>query len=187
MEEKIFNNIKNHTVEELVTKINEVVGNKFTILNEENDIEKWNTVPKLLLLNENQQNKLLSFVDFTDSLLSPIEEKAMYIISLSGLIEHGKIDIEDYDDGSLLTMADYYQHTNIEDIIKTIKIVGNKDVLLAVRKKVLDQETRKQILLNIANRALNDKIDTTNKKEVTKFIEIIINELEATDYYDLTK
>jgi len=101
MEEKIFNNIKNHTVEELVTKINEVVGNKFTILNEENDIEKWNTVPKLLLLNENQQNKLLSFVDFTDSLLSPIEEKAMYIISLSGLIEHGKIDIEDYDDGSL--------------------------------------------------------------------------------------
>lgn len=187
MEEKLFDNLRNNTVEELVKKINEVVGKKFAILDEVNDIEKWNAVPKLLLLNENQQNKLLSFVEFTDSLLAPLEEKAMYVISLCGLLEYGKIDLEDYNDGNLFTMADYYQNSSIEDIVNTIGIIGNKEILLAVRKKALDLEIRKKLLSAIASRAVNDKIDITNKKEVANFAAEVIKELDETEYYDLVK
>lgn len=187
MEEKIFGDLKNNTIEELVKRINEIVGQKFAILDEENDIEKWNAVPKLLLLNENKKNKTLSFVEFMDSLLVPLEEKAMYVISLCGLLEFSNIDLEDYDDGSLFTIADYYQNSSIDEIKNTIGIIGNKEILLSVRKKALDLEVRKKILLNIVNRALNDKIDITNKKEVTKFIAEVIKELDETEYYDLVK
>lgn len=187
MEEKIFNNLRENTVEELVKKINEIVEKKFAILDEENDIEKWNTVPKLLLLDENQKNKLLSFVEFMDSSLAPLEEKAMYVISLCGLLEYGQINLEDYDDGNLFTMADYYQNSSIEDIVNTIGIVGNKEILLAVRKKALDLEIRKKLLLDIVSRAINDKIDIANKNEVTKFAAEIVKELDETEYYDLVK
>lgn len=187
MEEKLFNDLKKNTVENLVKKINEVVEKKFSILDEENDIEKWNAVPKLLLLDENKKKQLLSFVEFMDSLLVPLEEKAMYVISLCGLLEFGKITLENYDNGSLFTMADYYQNSSISEIKNTIEIVGNNEILLAVRKKTIDLEERKKLLLDIVNRALNDKINIANKKDRANFALEVVKELNEKDYYDLVK
>ena len=187
MEEKIFIDSKNNTIEELVKRINTIVGEKFAILDEQNDIEKWNTVPKLLLLDEDKKAQILSFVEFLDSLLITAGEKAMYIISLCGLIEFGNLSLENYDMGNMFTIADYYQNSSIEEIQNTIAIISNKELLLTVREKTLDLEVRKKLLLDIANRAINDKIDTTNKKEITKFISDVVNELAEKDYYDLVK
>ena len=187
MEEKNFIDSRNNTMDELVKKINEIVGEKFAILDEQNDIEKWNTVPKLLLLDETKQKIVLDLAEFLDSLLVSNGDKAMYIISLSGLIEFGKISIEDYEIGSLFTLADYYQNSSIEEIKNTISVISNKELLSTVREKTLDLEIRRKLLLDIANRAINDKINTANKKALANFISETIKELSEKDYYDLVK
>ena len=91
----------------------------------------------------------------------------------------------DYDDGGLFTLADYYNHTNILDIKKTLPIIGNNKLLLAVRNKTLELDTRKKILLDIVNKLNNDKIDVTNSKKIEKFITDIVTEIEAKDYYEV--
>lgn len=173
------------SVEELVNRINEIVGNKFEILDEKDDIEKWNSVPKLLLLDEVAQKRLISFVEFMDCLTIPIETKSIIIISLAGLMEFANIKLYDYDDGNLYTIADYYQNSSIDDIKKTISIIGNQELLLAVRKKTLDLDVRKELLFNIEKKFFDDKIDANNLKQVSAFIQSMIKELEEKDCYEL--
>ncbi len=186
MNEKLLD-VNDTSVEKLVKRINEIVGEKFSVLDEENDIEKWNTVPKLLLISDESKNRVLSFVEFIDSMFVSLEEKAMYVISLCGLLEFANISLEDYDDGSLFTMADYYQNSSIEEIKNTLPIVGNKELLLAVRKKTLDLDVRKKLLQAIFNRFITDHKNITNQKDISNFIENVIKELEEKDYYDLIK
>lgn len=184
MGEKLLE-VNNTSVEELVKRINDIVGEKFEILDEKDDIEKWNAIPKLLLLDEVAQKRLLSFVNFVDTVSISLEDKAMIIVSLVGLMEFANIKLYDYDDGNLFTMADYYQNSSIEDIKRTIFIIGNHDLLLAVRRKTLELDIRKKILLSIVKRCINDKIDTDNLNLVSEFVLKIIKEIEEKDYYEL--
>ena len=187
MEEKLLDEFKKVSVEELVNRINEIVRDKFSILDEENDIEKWNRVPKLLLLSSDKKKQVLSFVEFMDSLLIPVTEKAMYVISLCGLLEYGNLNMEEYDDGSLFTLASFYENSTIDEIKNTIAIVGNKDLLLAVRKKTLDIDTRNKILAEVITDMNTKKITVNNKKDFSKFMEDTINNINEKDYYDLVK
>lgn len=187
MEERLLDEFKKVSVEELVNRINEIVRDKFSILDEENDIEKWNRVPKLLLLSSDKKKQVLSFVEFMDSLLIPVTEKAMYVISLCGLLEYGNLNMEEYDDGSLFTLASFYENSTIDEIKNTIAIVGNKDLLLAVRKKTLDIDTRNKILLEVIADMNTKKITVNNKKDFSKFMEDTINKINEKDYYDLVK
>lgn len=186
MDNKLLQN-NNDSVEELVKRINEVIGKKFEILDEKDDIEKWNAIPKLLLLDEVAKKRLISFVEFMDGLTLSIETKSIIIVSLVGLMEFVNIKLYDYDDGSLYTMADYYQNSSIDNIKKTISFIGNKEMLLAVRKKTLDLDVRKKVLLDIEKKFFDDKIDATKKKNIDTFISNIIKELDEKDYYDLVK
>ncbi len=181
MGEKIFVDSKDCTVEGLIKKINDIIGEEFSILQDEDRLEKWNTLPKLLVLGENQKKRLLEFIDFVDSLLVPVSEKIIYIISLCGLLEYGKLKIDEYDCGSLFTLADYYQNSSIYDIKNTIGIIGNQNLLLVVREKTLDLEVRKQMLSDILNRANT----ITNKKELNQFLMDVIQEYKEKNYYDL--
>lgn len=187
VEERLLDEFKKVSVEELVNRINEIVRDKFSILDEENDIEKWNRVPKLLLLSSDKKKQVLSFVEFMDSLLIPVTEKAMYVISLCGLLEYGNLNMEEYDDGSLFTLASFYENSTIDEIKNTIAIVGNKDLLLAVRKKTLDIDTRNKILAEVITDMNTKKITVNNKKDLSKFMEDTINKINEKDYYDLVK
>lgn len=187
MEEHLFTNGKNMTVEQLVTRINEIIGEKFSILDEQDDIEKWNSVPKLLMLNELDQNKLLEFASFIDSLFISIEEKIIYMVSLSGLIEFGGISLEKYDVGNLFTMADYYQNSSIAEIKNSIPIVGNPDLLTTIRNKTLDVDARKKILLNLVNQVFQGKMGTIEASALDKYLKETIQRIEVTDYYELIK
>jgi len=183
MEEKLLET--DASVDEVTKRINEIVEKNHEILDGKDDIEKWNSIPKLLLLDDVAQKRLLSFIEFMDSLSVSIEDKAMLLISLSSLLESGNIKLYDYDDGSLFTMAYFYKESRIETIEKTIPIFGNQELLTAVRKKTLDLEKRQEILLDIDKKRYSDKIDTTNSKTVTKFIKEVIADIEEKDYYEL--
>lgn len=187
MEERIFEELKDATIEELVERVNDVVRVKFSILDEDNDIEKWNRVPKLLLLEDNDKEKVLKFVEFMDTLLIPIEDKVMYVVSLCGLLEYGNIKLNEYDEGSLFTLADFYKDSNIDEIKNTLSIVGNKDILLAVRNKTIDIEARNKILENIVKSSSDKKINVNKKTDYDKFISDTIEEINEKDFYDLVK
>ena len=62
---KIFEMGKEPSIELLVNRINELIGEKFSILDEQDDIEKWNGIPRLLMLDEVAQKRLLSFIDYS--------------------------------------------------------------------------------------------------------------------------
>ena len=147
--DRLLVNGKDTSIENLVSKINEIVGKKFAILDEKDDIEKWNGIPRLMMLDEIAQKRFISFVDYMDSLLIPIEDKAMLVVSLSGIMQFTNIKLYDYDDGNLFTMADFYQNSSIEDITNTIQIISNINLLNTVRTKTLDLEERTKILLNV--------------------------------------
>ena len=168
--EKILETGKEVSIEMLVSRINELIGEKFSILDEQDDIQKWNGVPKLMMLDEVAQKRFLSFVEYMDSLLIPIEDKAIIIVSLSGLMEFANVKLYEYDDGSLYTMADFYQNSSIEEIRNTIAVVGNKDILRVVRGKTLDLDMRKKMLNDIVNGA-------SGVSDINKYIEDTINNL----------
>ncbi len=184
MNGKLLEN-NNTSVENLAEKINEIINQKFNILVNKDDIEKWNTVPKLLLLDDVAQKRFLSFIEFMDSLNTPVEDKAMLIISLSGVLEFGNVKLYDYDDGNLYTIADFYKDRSIEDIKKTISLIGNKDILLTVRKKTLDLEIRKKLLINIEKSFISAKISSAN--QIASFTKKLIKGLEEKEYYELVK
>lgn len=187
MEEKLLELSSDKSVKKIIDKINEVVGKEFKILDQDDDIEKWNGVPKLLTLSDISQKKILTFIEYIDNLLVPIEIKVMYIISLSALIEFGNIDINVYDEGSLFVLADYYQNSAIKGIRDTIQIIKNPTLLLAIRSKTLDGETRKKMISNIINSFISDKLDIDDQNQYNKFINNKIKEIETKDYYDLVK
>lgn len=184
MSEKLLEN-NDTSIELLIKKINDIVDKNFKILSGKDDIEKWNQLPNLLLLDEVAQKRLSSFIELVDSLNVSIEEKATIIISLSGLLEFEKIKLYDYDDGSLYALSQHYQNISKKDINKTISVIGNKELLLAVRKKTLDLEIRKKVLLDIEKSFISAKIDNANSEQVTKFINNTIKELKEKEYYEL--
>ena len=179
MKEKLLDYSKDNSVESVIEKINNVVKNEFSVLKLNDDIEKWNSIPKLLMLDDVAQKRLMSFIEFMDSLDIEIEKKLINFISLSSILEISNIKLYDYDNGNLFTLADYYKNRTIVDIKNTISIISNKELLLAVRTKTLDLDDRIKILLSIEKKLINDKIDTANLDSVSEFITNIVNEIET--------
>ena len=87
----------------------------------------------------------------------------------------------------MFTLASFYENSTIDEIKNTIAIVGNKDLLLAVRKKTLDIDTRNKILAEVITDMNTKKITVNNKKDFSKFMEDTINKINEKDYYDLVK
>ena len=79
-------------------------------------------------------------------------------------------------------MACHYMNSSISDIKRTIPIIGNRSLLLAVRAKSLGLNDRKKILYSIEKKCVDDKIDTTNLDIVSSFIQEVLKELETNNY-----
>lgn len=175
------------SIEKLVDMINRIVENNFDILKEDADIEKWNTLPKLLLLKEEEQQKILAVVEYLDSSYISLEDKIDIIISLSGLINIVNLSVMDYDLGNLFMLANYCRNGSINEIKNSFEIIKESKLLLAIRRQTLDIEIRQKILLMLVNRAFYAKINTANKQEVDNFITQVIKELEEKGYEELLK
>lgn len=181
MEEKLFELGKDISIEKLVGRVNELMGQN----EEDSDNKKWDTVFKISSLDEESKKIFLSFSELVDSLLIPAINKAQYIVSLSSLIEYGSLKISNYEAGSLFTLAYYYLDRNIDDIVKTLSIMKNENVLANIRKKTLDMDARKKMLFTIENHLFSGKIDTTKEKDVENAVNSIIKEIQEKDYYEL--
>ncbi len=173
--ERILGIEQEKSIDNLINRINSIVGNKFTILGDNSDIERWNLLPKLLLLNDKEAEKILSFVEYLDSSYISLERRIDIILSACGLLDiyHAIIN---YDIENLLLLADYYSNESMSDVKQTLPIIKNENILLEVRKRTLDLEKRKSILSAIFDKVLNSKLDINKEKNVNDFIDSLIKE-----------
>ena len=175
---------KNENIKDVVSKINELVDKDFDMLGKtDDDIVKWQTIPELIGLNEDMLTRLKEFVTYLDRTRLPMREKSLIIISLSGLIKYFNLDITKYDDGNLYLISNHYQNTKVEDMKKTINIINNNSLLLAVRNMTLDLNDRKVILRKIEYKVYEENVDTSNIKELNDFLTKEIEILKTMDYY----
>ena len=122
------------------------------------------------------------FVKYLDSTRLPMKEKSLIVISLSGLIKFFNLDINKYDDGNLYLISNHYQNTTVEAMKKTISIINNNSLLLAVRNKTLDLNDRKVILRKIESDAYSSGVDATDNTQLNQFVNFEIEKINARDY-----
>ena len=177
MDQRMLAKLKTTTIEELIKSINLVIEKELSIIALSDNIVKWNAMPKLLLLEEENKKKVLSFIEFINTISISIEEKIGYVISLCGLLEFGKISLRNYDIGNLFTMVDYYRNRSITEIRATILMVGNPKLLSVVRIKTLDLEERRNLLFSVIKYMKEHEIVIQNKIELKRFLEDRILEI----------
>ncbi len=175
---------KNEDISSVINKINDLVDTDFDVLGKtDDDIIKWTTIPELMMLPEEKITRLESFVRYLDSTRLPKKEKSLIIISLSGLIKYFNLDITKYDDGNLYLISNHYKNTKVEDMKKTIDVINNNSLLLAVRNKTLDLNDRKVILRKVEYQIYEQDIDTTDSRQLNDFINNEIERIRTIDYY----
>ena len=180
--ERLLN--RNEDIKDVVDKINDLVDENFDVLGKnDDDIVKWTTIPDLIGFTDVKRDRLIKFINYLDLTRLPMIDKSLILISLSGLIRYFDLDITKYEDGNLYLISNHYQNTKIEIMKKTIPVINNNRLLLAVRNKTLDLNARKIILKKIEYQIYDQGIDTSNNSELTDFINIEIKKLNETDFY----
>ena len=100
---------------------------------------------------------------------------------------YGKIALENYDDASLLTLADYYKDQSVAEIKKTLDLLGSIKLLEEIRKTTLDMETRTEILNYVNDEATKQNINIQDINQNNKFIDSILEKVNKKGYYDILK
>lgn len=177
--EKIFSGMP---LGKIVDHINEAVNSDFTILKEHDNIRKWNCLPVLLIEEEDEQQKILTFIDYVDELMITPSEKYVYIITLASLIEHGKVNIKLLEDGPIFMLADYFKDKTIKEMSKMLPIVGHPKAIHMARFKTLEVDVRTEILEYIYRMYKAKRITKAHKEE---FLDKLANEIYQEDYYKL--
>ncbi len=165
-------NIKENSIIELVDSIDTYVDNNFNNFTNVFDLEKWNTIPKLLLLSEKDQIKFLDFCSFIDYLDFEYIDKVKLINTTSSILDYSKMKLSTYENEDLYLLSYYYLDKSVDEINDTIELLSNKKILYAVRNEFLDQEKRKKLLFDIQKRYFSGKIEAANKSISTFSSEI---------------
>lgn len=184
MEEKILDLTKEITLKQVIDDINKMVSKEFEIVENNDDMEKWTSLPILLLESDEQQQKILSFIEFVDSLFISKDEKISYIITLSSLMKYAKLDISKVEDGELFILADYFNEKNIDAMEKELPVVNHPLIIDAVRTKILENDTRVK-LLEYAYKTYKEK--KINKEKLDEYAKQFKDMVEQLDYYELIK
>lgn len=165
-------NIKENSIIELVDSIDTYVDSNFNDFTNISDIEKWNTIPKLLLLSEKDQIKFLDFCSFIDYLDIDYIDKVKLINTTSSILDYSKMKLSTYENEDLYLLSYYYLDKSVDEITDTIELLSNKKILYAVRNEFLDLEKRKKLLFDIQKRYFSGKIEAANKNISTFSSEI---------------
>ena len=181
---KIEHNFEKEELTEIVNQINQEVEKDFKLIESNDGINKWNCLPILLMEDEEEQKKILDFIRYVDDLMISYSNKIEYIVTLACLIENGKLNIKELDDGIIFMLASYFKTKTVKEMLKELTLISEKDIINTVRLKTLEMDSRNKILQYVYDQFKAKKITKAYQGE---FFENIINEIKETDYYDLMK
>lgn len=166
----------------VVNIINQEVADDFSLVEEYDGIKKWNTLPILLLESDEKAEKIQGLVTYVDDMLIEKKEKVSYLITLSSLIEHGKIKLETIDEGQVFMLMDFFRTRTVKEMTKLVRLVNTPTLIKAVRNKTLEVHVRTDILNYVVDNYVEQGIDRSTKKE---FLTKMVDTIESLDYYNL--
>lgn len=181
MKEKLLDPIKEKKLKDIIDDINTSVEAKFEII-EGDDLEKWTSLPILLLEEEKVQNRIIRFIEYIDSLLIPLDEKIEYIITLSSLMKFGKLDICNIEDGGIFMFVDYFKDKKNSTIEEELSVLNNSIIINLVRTKSIENDFRINLLSYIYKTYVAKKTEKDAKETVIKEI---VTSLEKLDCYKI--
>lgn len=181
MKEKLLDPMKEKNLKDIIDDINTRVEVKFEII-EGDDLEKWTSLPILLLEEENVQDHIIKFIEYVDGLLIPLDKKIEYVITLSSLMKFGKLDICNIEDGSIFMLTDYFKDKKNSTIEEELPVLNNSIIINLVRTKSIENDFRTELLSYIYKTYIDKKTEKNDKETVIKEI---IASLEKLDCYQI--
>lgn len=181
-EEIVEKMMEGKELSDIVSMINEEVEKDFSLVEEHDGIKKWNSLPILLLEEGNKKEKIDEFISYVDGMLISKKEKISYLITLSSLVEHGKIKIEEMEEGHLFVLTDFFRTKTVKEMTKMLSVINTPELVKAVRLKTLEMDIRTEILNYVMDQYQKQKIDKSSKKE---FLAKMIDTIQNLDYYKL--
>jgi len=181
MKGKLLDTSKDKNLKDIINDINSMVDTKFEVI-EGDDLEKWTCLPILLLEEEKVQNRIMQFIEYTDSMLIDVDKKIEYIITLSSLMKFGKLDICNTEDGVIFMFADYFKDKKNSSMEEELSILNNASVINLVRTKSIENDFRLELLNYIYNMYITKKTNNGDKNAILKEI---LSSLENLDYYQI--
>ena len=184
MEEKLLDVKDNMTLKDVIEEINKIVKKKQEIVENNDDMGKWTSLPVLLLEEDNEQERILKYIDFVDNMFISRDEKISYIITLAILIKDGHLDISTVEDGHLFILADYFNERTNDAIENELLVVNEPSIIEEVRNKTLENDTRVK-LLEYAYKMYQEKNITEDG--LSTFAKEFAEMITKLDYYELLK
>lgn len=174
--------LEGKSLNEIVNYVNNLVERDFSLIEEYDGMSKWNFLPMLLIEPEEKTNRVLKFMEYVDEMLISEKEKILYLITISSLVEHGKIQMDAMEDAQVTVLTDFFMDKTVEEIGSLLPIVNFEVLISEVRKKTLDRDSRTAILDTVV-----EEYKKRNPSDINVFIMQMVDKIHNTDYYDLIK
>lgn len=163
----------------LLTNINNYVADNVSLVEENEDIAKWATIPDLYGVDDEIKKYISDFMIKLDNKNINLDTKIKYFINLSSIILLGNLNVLKYDFDEISLLINYFYNKNISSFSSDIIIVSNKKILKTVRNKVIELLYRVKILDYVIYRYNNEHDDSST------FIDKVITEIIIKDYDEL--
>lgn len=175
---RIFEDHSYLTLEIITKKINEIVRENTSVIQENEDILKWTSLPQVILNNEDNQNQFIEVVKYIDELMMSIEKKIQLINTVAAMLDFGNISISKLEINSLFLLADYFKNITTKNYQEEFQLLGNDELLESIRRNVLDLEKRNSLIAYIVEQARKANINFSDSNAVNLFLKKVISVLK---------
>lgn len=175
---RMFDDHFHLTVDQITTYINDAIKTDTSIIDENEDMNKWITLPSVLLDSNNNQDKFIETVVYIDELMIDKKKKIALINTLASLLINTKVKISDIDVNNLYLLVSYFDDVVQSEYIEQYKLLGDTELLEVIRYTTLDLEKRIKLVQFIIDQARNSNINFDDKEKLKAFREQIIKVLK---------
>lgn len=175
---RIFEDHSYLTLEIITKKINEIVRENTSVIQENEDILKWTSLPQVILNDEDNQNQFIEVVKYIDELMMSIEKKIQLINTVAAMLDFGNISISKLEINSLFLLADYFKNITTKNYQEEFQLLGNDELLESIRRNVLDLEKRNSLIAYIVEQARKANINFSDSNAVNLFLKKVISVLK---------
>ncbi len=176
--ERLFDDYSNLTLEDVVKRVHQLIESDTSAYKENETISKWVNLPMVSLSSEETVQRFMEMVSYIDGLLEPIVNKVALVNTLATMIVVSKMEIGSFETNDLFTLVSYFQKVAYLSYETQIKLLGNVDLIAAVRRSTLDANTRNELLAYIWSQAEENHLNMDLLDAISTFRERVIGVLK---------
>ena len=175
---RIFEDHSHLTLEIITKRINELVRDNTDIIQENEEMLKWTSLPQVILNDEENQKQFIEAVKYIDELMTSIKEKIQLMDTVAAMLGFGNISISKLEINSLFLLTEYFRNITTKKYQEEFQLLGNDELLEAIRKNVLDLEKRNSLVTYIVEQARKANVNFSDANAVNVFLKKVISVLK---------